>query len=197
MAESQEPDVSRLVELVAQGNQTSFLELYDLFADRVYGLAVYMLRDGMAAEEVTQETFLKLWTSADSFRPGRGRFSTWLLTIARRTAIDRIRRESRRPEIAEDLDVEADWTREFSNPASDSEEARWRALYFSLNELPPEQRRAVTLSYYHGLSHSEIAAYLEIPLGTAKTRIRLGLQKLRASWLEPDSNASESADQAV
>lgn len=184
----------QLVERVARGDRQSFLALYDRFADRVYGLAVYMLQDGMAAEEVTQETFLKFWTSADSFRSDRGKFSTWLLTIARRTAIDRIRAESRRPEIAEDLDIEADWKPEFSHPASDSEESRWRTLYFSLRELPPEQRRALTLSYYHGLSHSEIASYLDIPLGTAKTRIRLGLQKLRASWFGTGANASKSAD---
>lgn len=197
VADTQGPDVPLLVEKVATGDRQSFLELYDQFADRVYGLAVYMLHDEMAAEEVTQETFLKFWNSAASFRSDRGRFSTWLLTIARRTAIDRIRRESRRPEIAEDLDVEADWKTEFSQPASGSEEARWRTLYFSLNELPVEQRHAVTLSYYHGLSHSEIASYLDIPLGTAKTRIRLGLQKLRASWLESESDASKSAEGAV
>lgn len=183
-------EVAELVRRVAQGDRGSFLDLYDQFSSDVYGLALYMLHDEMAAEEVTQETFLKVWTSADTYKPNRGKFSSWLLTIARRTAIDRLRKDSRRPEIAEHVDVEAEWRPELTKPASDSEEARWRSLYFSLQELPVEQRKAVTLSYYHGLSHSEIAAYLDIPLGTAKTRIRLGLQKLRDSWFRGEGDTS-------
>ncbi len=184
-------DIPRLVRQVAQGDRKSFLALYDRYSPKVYGLAVYMLKDKMTAEEVTQETFLKLWTSADKFEPGRGKFSSWLLTIARHTAIDHIRKRSRRPDIAEDIDIEAEWRSEFSHPVSGSEESRWRSLYFSLQELPSEQRKAVTLSYYHGLSHSEIASFLDVPLGTAKTRVRLGLQKLRDSWFSKETDASD------
>lgn len=184
-------DPSELVQRVANGDQEAFMRLYDLFADKVYGLALYILKTPQAAEEVSQETFVKLWTSADSFRPDRGRFSSWLLTIARRTAIDRIRRLDRRPNIADGLDIEADWNADLRQPGSGGEEARWRTMYFALQELPEEQRQAIVLSYYHGLSHSEIATHLGIPLGTAKTRIRLGMQKLRDRWLDPGPDTSK------
>lgn len=165
--------------------------LYDLFASKVYGLALYLTKDEAMAEEVSQETFVKLWTSADTFRSGRGSVSAWLLTIARRTAIDRFRKQGRRPEIVENMEVEADWNPVMGAPLSDTEESRWRTLYFALRELPVEQRQAIVLSYYHGLSHSEIASHLEIPLGTVKTRIRLGMEKLRESWFRVDPERSK------
>jgi RNA polymerase sigma-70 factor (ECF subfamily) len=183
-----------LVHRIAEGDQEAFLQLYDQFSSRVYGLAVYISKDENAAEEITQETFIKLWTSADTFKRQRGRVSSWLLTIARRTAIDWHRRQSRKPPIAEEIEVEADWDPAFSEPLSHSEESRWRSLYFALKALPIEQRQAVVLSYYHGLSHSQIAQQLNIPLGTAKTRIRLGMQKLREGWFEDRPDTSKTDD---
>lgn len=186
-----ETDPSELVRQVAAGDRSAFMKLYDLFASKVYGLALYLTKDEALAEEVSQETFVKLWTSADTFRSGRGSVSAWLLTIARRTAIDRFRKQDRRPEIAENVEVEADWNPVMGEPLSDTEESRWRTLYFALQELPVEQRQAIVLSYYHGLSHSEIASHLEIPLGTVKTRIRLGMEKLRESWFRVDPERSK------
>jgi RNA polymerase sigma-70 factor (ECF subfamily) len=185
--------VPELVRRVANGDQSAFLQLYDRYASRVFGLAVHITRHGATAEEVTQETFLKLWTSAGTFRPEQGRFSSWLLTITRRTAIDRLRYESRRPTAQAGIDVEADWLTSLASTGSQGQEARWQSLRFALQALPPEQRSVIQLSYYFGLSHSEIADYLDIPLGTAKTRIRLGMEKLRDAWLEGDSDASEPA----
>lgn len=176
---------------VAAGDRDAFMQIYDLFASRVYGLALYLTKDEAAAEEVSQETFVKVWTSADTFNSGRGSFSAWLLTIARRTAIDRFRKQDRRPDIAESVEIEADWNPAMGAPLSNTEESRWRTLYFALQELPQEQRQAIVLSYYHGLSHSEIASHLEIPLGTAKTRIRLGMEKLRESWFGAFSDKSK------
>lgn len=175
---------------VAAGDKRAFSHVYDLYADRVYGLVLSILKDESSAEEVSQEVFVKVWSSAGTFRPDRGKVSSWLLTIARRAAIDRLRKGDRRPQVAPGIEVEADWDPRMGEPLSDSEEARWRTLYFALQELPVEQRKAIVLSYYHGLSHSEIAAQLDIPLGTAKTRIRLGMEKLREAWF----GSSERSD---
>ncbi|MDX1600709.1 MAG: sigma-70 family RNA polymerase sigma factor [Anaerolineales bacterium] len=190
-------DADELVEMVVEGDRRAFAELYNRFSDQVFGLARYVTRHEPTAEEVTQETFLKLWRKADTYRSGRGKFSTWLLTIAKRTAIDRLRKEDRRPDVAEAVDVEAEWRPAMSNPGSDSEEARWRSLYFALHDLPDEQRQAIALAYYQDMSHSQIAEYLGIPLGTVKTRIRLGMQKLRAAWQTADSNRSDSGESDV
>lgn len=197
MSTESERDVEELVEQVVQGDRRAFAELYDRFSDQVFGLARYVTHHEPTAEEVTQETFLKLWRKADTFRSGRGKFSTWLLTIAKRTAIDRLRKEDRRPDVAEAVDVEAEWRPAMSNPGSGSEEARWRSLYFALHDIPDEQRQAIALAYYQDMSHSQIAEYLGIPLGTVKTRIRLGMQKLRAAWQTAESNTSNSGDSDV
>jgi RNA polymerase sigma-70 factor (ECF subfamily) len=186
------PDPDHLAQLVAGGDREAFLQLYELFSPRVYGLALYMVKDPKLAEEISQETFIKLWTAAGTFRPKRGRFATWLLTIARRTAIDRLRRQSRRPPIADEVDPADDWNLDLAQASSGTEESRWHTLYFALQELPPAQRQAIVLSYYHGLSHSEIATHLGIPLGTAKTRIRLGMEKLRTSWFGSGAGGSKS-----
>ncbi len=193
MSEDSKHDIAELVGRVADGDRRAFRRLYDQYADQVYGLARYVTRHDQTAEEVTQETFIKLWRKAGSYRPRRGKFSTWLLTIAKRTAIDRLRREDRRPEIAEAVDIEADWRPALSNPGAGDEEARWRSLYFALHDLPDEQRQAVSLAYYQDMSHSQIAEYLGIPLGTVKTRIRLGMQKLRDGWLSSEDDKSNSA----
>jgi RNA polymerase sigma-70 factor (ECF subfamily) len=172
-----------LVASVMDGDHAAFAELYDRYADRVFGLALKILGQEMAAEEVTQETFLKLWTRARTFRLERGAFSSWLLTIARRQALDRIRYHSYRPEYpASDSMEEGRWEG-LVDPQSRSSEARWRAVGFALRALPPEQRHVIELAYYYGLTQREIAEQVEIPLGTVKTRVRLGMKKLRAAWL--------------
>jgi RNA polymerase sigma-70 factor (ECF subfamily) len=180
-----------LVRLVAQGNQNAFLELYDHYSSRVYGLAIRMLGEEMAAEEVTQDTFLKLWTRADSYSPLKGTLLTWLLTITRRTAIDRIRLENRRPDLGGVTQPDALWAT-LPAPHSATQESRWRSLHFAVLELPDEQRQVIELAYFHGMSQSQIADYLEIPLGTVKTRVRLSMDKLRQSWMVDDSTDPNS-----
>lgn len=197
MSKDPDNDIDALVAQVAAGDRRAFAELYDRFSEQVFGLVRYVTRHEPTAEDVTQETFLKLWQKADSYRPGRGKFSTWLLTIAKRTAIDRLRKQDRRPDVAEAIDVEADWRPALSNPGSGGDEARWRSLYFALHDIPDEQRQAIALAYYQGMSHSQIASYLGIPLGTVKTRIRLGMQKLRRAWLDSEGDASESGTDDV
>lgn len=168
---------------VAEQDRTAFLRLYDRYASKVYGLALRMLRDRMNAEEVTQDAFLRLWTRAETFKPSRGRLLSWLLTVTRRLALDRFRLQSRRPPVVEAANPAEDWYVKV-DPLSETEEARWASLRFAVLDLPEEQRTAIELAYYHGLSHRQIAEQLKIPLGTAKTRIRLGMDKLRQAWLE-------------
>jgi len=178
-----QPD-SELALRVAAGDRAAFLALYDRYAGRVYGLCLRMLQEPAAAEEVSQETFLKLWARAGQFDPRHGALVSWLLTIARRSALDRIRREARRPQLqAADSD---DRLSRIPDPSSESEEARWGSLRLALQEIPGEQRSAIELAYYHGMSHRDIAEFLDIPLGTVKTRIRLGMKRLRRLWLQPE-----------
>jgi RNA polymerase sigma-70 factor (ECF subfamily) len=186
MTPKNQHDDAHFASQVAQGDREAFITLYDLHAPRVYALALRMLGEQMAAEEVTQDTFLKLWTRANKFSAQKGNLLTWLLTITRRTAIDRIRLENRRPEFGNPTDPEDTW-RFSPDPSSQTEEARWRSMHFALQELPPEQRQAIELAYYQGMSQSQIADYLKIPLGTIKTRVRLGMDKLRQIWLRDKS----------
>ena len=180
-------DDNELIRLVAQRNREAFIALYDRYAGRAFALALRMLGEQMAAEEVVQDTFLKLWTRADTFSQHKGTFLAWLLTITRRTALDRIRLESRRPEFGNPMDPEDTW-RFSPDPDSQTDEARWRSLHFAIQDLPDEQSQAIQLAYYHGMSQSQIADHLQIPLGTIKTRLRLGMDKLRQIWLSEKSN---------
>lgn len=181
--------IHELVAGVCAGDRQAFLALYDAFSSRVYGLAMYMLREHMAAEDVTQETFLKLWTRADTFQPGRGRFVTWLLAIARRTALDRLRKDSRRPQIT-DLDSDPAQASQIPEPSSLSSDSRWRTIPLALDDLPDEQMQVIRLAFYFSLSQSQIAETLDIPLGTVKTRIRLGMDKLRLALHPGDGHAN-------
>lgn len=174
-----------LARRVAAGDRAAFSALYDRFASRVYGLCLHMLREPAAAEEVSQETFLKVWARAGQFDPRRGALLSWILVIARRSALDRLRWETRRPALLDSRGA-GDPLVHLPDPLSQSDEARWRSLWLALQDLPDEQRTALELAYYQAMSHGEIAEYLGIPLGTVKTRIRLGMDRLRRIWLAPE-----------
>jgi RNA polymerase sigma-70 factor (ECF subfamily) len=185
-----------LIHRVAQADPRAFLLLYDRFAARVYGLALRMIGNAMGAEDVAQEAFLKVWSRAGSYRAERGSLIAWILTITRRTALDRLRSEARRSSPADPLDPESILL-ELPDPRTNSTEARWRSLHLMLTDLPAEQRQVIDLAFYSGLSHSQIADHLGLPLGTVKTRLRLGMERLRQAWLapeadEPDRSASRT-----
>lgn len=177
---------AELASQVAKGDERAFIALYDRYSNRVYTLLLHMLHDPMAAEEVLQETFLRLWSRAEQFDPGRGSFVVWLLTIARRTALERLRFESHRPVLA-DSDEPSTLLENIPEPETTSEEARWRSLHLAVQSLPEEQRQVIELAYYQGMSQSEIAEMLDLPLGTVKTRIRAGMFRLREQWLEGEN----------
>ena len=176
------PTDSELAQQVAQRDEGAFLALYDRFAARVYALAIRVLGDAMMAEEATQDTFLKLWSRARQFIPAKGELSSWLLAIAHHTAQDRLRLESRRLPASNAKDPEETW-QVITDGNTSGSEARWRSLYFAVQSLPSEQRQLIDLAYYKGMSQSEIAEALGLPLGTVKTRLRTAMQSLRREWL--------------
>lgn len=177
------PDDHQLVMQVSKGNEHAFLTLYDRYAARVFALTLRVLEDTMLAEEVTQDTFLKLWSRARQFNPHKGSLAPWLLTIAHRTAIDRLRLENRR--LPASNREEPDQTL-FTLPDKTtlSGEARWRSLYFAVQSLSEEHRQVIDLAYYKGMSQSEISELLGWPLGTVKSRVRAAMQALRRHWFQ-------------
>ncbi|MBD0329478.1 MAG: sigma-70 family RNA polymerase sigma factor [Thermoleophilia bacterium] len=164
---------SRLVVRVAAGDGNAFEELYRRYARPVYALALRRLGDREGAEEAVQETFAAVWRSARSFRPERGGASSWLYAIARNAVIDRFRA---RPEpVAEPPDEAADEPGPGERVESDW--LAWR-VHYAVAELPDREREVIELAYWSGLSQSEVAARLRLPLGTVKTRTRSALARL-------------------
>ncbi|MDJ0338204.1 sigma-70 family RNA polymerase sigma factor [Cryobacterium sp. PH31-O1] len=164
---------------VAHGDQAAFGELYDQIAPRVLGLVKRLLVDHAQSEEVTQEIFLEIWQSASRYEPTRGGASTWILTMAHRRAVDRIRSSQagrdRDTKIGiRDLAVAYDQVAETVEVRIEHERVEK-----AMTRLTQLQRQAVSLAYYGGFSHSEVAEQLHIPLGTVKTRLRDGLIRLR------------------
>ncbi|GAA4750972.1 ECF RNA polymerase sigma factor SigK [Amnibacterium soli] len=164
---------------VATGDKQAFAELYDSTSARVYGLVKRLLVDPAQAEEVTQEIYLEIWQTATRYQQERGSAMSWMLTMAHRRAVDRVRAS----QASRDRDTRIgirDYDREYDQVAEHvevtMEGARVKRALQGLTEL---QRQAVQLAYYGGLSHSEIAAELHVPVGTVKTRIRDGMIRLR------------------
>lgn len=174
-------DAAPYLRRIARGDEGALAVLYAQFSGPVYSLALRVLGDPRLAQEVTQDVFLKVWTNPQAWDARRGQFSSWLLTLTRYTAIDHLRRERRRTgrdtELSEQI-AAADDAPEAAPPD------RLRDL---LAHLPDEQRQVVELAYFGGLRHSELAERLGLPLGTVKTRLRLGLSKLRALLDDEDA----------
>ena len=173
---------ARLAGLLRQsswGDESSFAQLYDAVAPRLYGLVLRVVRDPAQSEEVTQEAFLEIWRTAARFHPDKGSALGWMMTIAHRKAVDRVRsaaaagrRDHGYHEANQDVDYDS--TAEAATASLDAERVRQ-----ALRTLTPAQRTAVELAFFGGYTHTEVAAMLGLPLGTAKTRIRDGLIRLR------------------
>jgi len=172
-----------LVALAARSEQSALAELYDRFGRPAYGLALRILRDESLAEDAVQEAFLTLWRTSTRFVPERGKASTWILTLVHRRAVDLVRREERRRADAIDQAPE-----QVSRDAVD-EEALLRLqrerVQDALRKLPDQQREAIELAYYGGFTQSELAERLGQPLGTIKSRMFMGLARLRELLGEP------------
>jgi RNA polymerase sigma-70 factor, ECF subfamily len=172
-------ELAELLRACSLGNETAFAKLYDATAARLFGLVLRTVRDRAQAEEVTQDAYLDIWRNSSRFDPDRGSALSWLMTIGHRKAVDRVRSADaarRRDTAYEALEQDApfDQTVEEAHRNLDGQRVR-RAL----DTLTETQRGALELAYFGGYTHQEVAAMLDLPLGTAKTRIRDGLIRLR------------------
>lgn len=176
-----EADELSLIRQVGSGDHDALGALYDRYGRVMHALAYRMLGSVEEAEEVVTDAWLQAWRTADRFDPARGRVDSWLFLMTRSRALDRLRARERRGTAAEaskDLSLPATW--EANGPETDlMAKERRSELLSALGTLPEAQRRAIELSCVEGYSCSEVALQLGEPLGTVKTRIRLGLSKLR------------------
>ena len=173
------PVLAELLSRCARGDEAAFADLYDATSARAYGLAVRVVRDPAQAQEVTQEAYLDVWRTASRFDSEKGSAVSWLLTIVHRKAVDRVRSAeaaTRRDIAYQDANrvVEHDSTAEAAEASFEA-----RRVRTALAGLTQVQREALTLAYYGGYTHTQVATMLDLPVGTAKTRIRDGLIRLR------------------
>ncbi|MBM7802928.1 RNA polymerase sigma-70 factor (ECF subfamily) [Curtobacterium luteum] len=178
-AEPAPPSPDELLTRVANGDQAAFSDLYDELSGRVLGLVTRLLRDRAQSEEVTQEVFLEVWQQATRFDRSRGTAASWVLTMAHRRAVDRVRAS----QASHDRDTRIG-IRDFESgfdQVTESVEIRieHERVSRALAKLTEFQRQAVQLAYYGGFSHSEMAEQLGVPIGTVKTRLRDGMIRLR------------------
>ncbi|MFQ5539863.1 MAG: RNA polymerase sigma factor [Candidatus Binatia bacterium] len=179
------PDDTALLAQVVEGSEDALLTLHRRYVNLVFSLSIRILGDPMATEEVTQNVFMKVWRDPRAYNPNRGRFSSWLLTVARHASIDHLRHNGRRPKTV--------CTSSEKNPHTAGERMIAKIkphpeanhdLHMLLRHLPVDQRAVIELTYFGGMSQQDIACYMGLPLGTVKTRIRLGMKHLRAMWQE-------------
>ena len=179
-----------LARLIAGGDETAFMAAYDAHASLLYGAITRLLSDREAAAEVVQETFMTLWQRAAQYRPEAGSMRTWLMRIARNRALDRLRAEARRPRLVpvpEAVDAEggpmpgAEAPVDVDDEPGPSLERRWTqaVVRTAVSGMPADERRVLVLAYGEGLSQSQIAARLELPVGTVKSRTRRAMARLR------------------
>ncbi|HEY1807350.1 MAG TPA: sigma-70 family RNA polymerase sigma factor [Acidobacteriaceae bacterium] len=178
------PDAA-LVEQMTAGDESALAALYDRYAGVLYGLLLRILKDTHAAEEVLQDLFLQLWRTASRFDASRGSMTAWLMVIARNRAISRLRRGNRHAVVD---DPEGFLLESAPDPANLEDEAERRQLAGRLRaamaSLPGEQREALELAYFEGMTQTEIAERTGAPLGTVKSRVRAALQSLRQHFDE-------------
>lgn len=185
------PTDEELVQRCAAGDRAALGALYDRYGVLVFSLVVRVLGEGMAAEEVTQDAFLSVWRRSGDYSLQRGRVLPWLLTIARNRAVDELRRRritATHVELADETALQ---------PGLEDVALSRLQVRRALAELPEAQRQALELAYYGGMTQQEIAEYLHTPLGTIKTRMRLGLQRLRAVLDEATVASPQESRQAM
>ena len=177
-------DDEELMQRLAYRDLVAFRALYDRYGNLVYSAALRVVRDAQIAEDMVQEIFLRIWRKPESYVAQRGRFVTWLTSVTRNRAVDEVRSRGRRfrHETASPEEQERELPSSEDDPALTAELSDQRRLILAaLTQIPVEQREIIELAYFGGLTQQEIAERLSQPLGTVKTRIRLGMQKLRAA----------------
>lgn len=173
------PSHEDLIRLVALGDEAAFEALYDAVSARVFGLVRRVVRDPAQSQEVTQEVFVDVWSQASRFDADRGKAMSWILVIAHRRAVDRVR--ASQASTDRDLRQGIKEFRESYDDVADTVETQMEAerVHRALATLTAAQQEAITLAYYGGYTHQEVAELLKIPVGTVKTRIRDGMIRLR------------------
>ncbi len=184
----QDPVWVELLERLAQSDKSALAELYDLSSAAVFGLVLRVVGDRSDAEEVTLDVYMQVWKQAERYDSSRGRVLSWLLTIARSRAIDRLRSRAAK-DRGREQPLDAAGVAEVADAALNPEQSSFEAtrkttVLTALDSLHADQRQAIELAYFAGMSHSEIADRTGQPLGTVKTRIRLGMLRLRKT-LQP------------
>jgi RNA polymerase sigma-70 factor (ECF subfamily) len=180
----EELDDLSLIAAISAGNSRALEALYDRYSAIVYRMALRVVKSQELAEDIVQEVFWRVWRRSSSFERDRGKVAQWLFGIAHNLCIDELRRMRSRP-VSVYEDVEHPLIQQLPDDRIDVAEAAWhseqrRVISTALHQLPAAQRQAIELAYFSGLSHQEIATKLDRPLGTIKTRVRLGLHKLRS-----------------
>ena len=170
-----------LLRRIAAGDRAAFAEFYDRHSTLMFSVACKILNDQSEAQDVLQETFVQVWEKAGKFDPNLGRASSWVATLTRNKSIDRIRASQRRGRLAEEAGVETAIANEAADTANEAVHGhdKARLIQSAITGLPLEQRKAIELAYFSGLTQHEISEQLKEPLGTIKARIRRGLVKLR------------------
>ena len=172
-----------LLAKIGEQDREALATLYDRYGRRVFALAVRMLKDPIGSEEVTQDVFMSLWRRGASYTSKKGKFTTWLFSIAHNRTIDELRKRRRdrsreNDDIDDHLNIQSGDISPADTAIAQSEYAQIRA---AMDELPEEQKNVIELSYFKGLTQTEIASKTGQPLGTVKTRMRLALKKLRSA----------------
>ena len=182
-----------LISFVGQGDAEAFTTLYDRHSHAAFSLAYRMMGERQASEDLAQDAFLKVWRSATSYRPERGSVRTWILSIVHNRGIDQIRSQASRRRRQEEMEASA--------PRSQPSEAfaeTWRnsqrdQIREALNTLPPEQLKILELAYFSGYTHVRISELVDVPLGTVKGRMQLGLKKMRDYFDHPKLTRRQEA----
>jgi RNA polymerase sigma-70 factor (ECF subfamily) len=192
------PDDQTLLARIANGDSQALDLLYERYARAVYSLAVRMVGAGEPAEDVVQETFWRVWRRSSTFQSQRGSVAGWIYGIAHNLSIDELRRQRTRPALVYDTE-EQPVLRDLPDARQDvvasvEEQERRRLIAEALQQITAEQRQALELAYFGGLSQSQIAEQLHSPIGTVKTRIRLGLRKLREILTARNSSAEDGIE---
>ena len=165
--------------LAGDGDAGAFAALYDRHSRASYSLAYRMMGDRQAAEDLVQEAFLGVWRAARSYRAERGSVRTWILSIVHHRGIDQLRSIASRRRVHDKVEATASVAQPSEAFAETWRNSQREQVREALRILPPEQLQVLELAYYSGYSHKEMAALLDLPLGTVKGRMRLGLQKIR------------------
>ena len=188
-------DDAFLIKLIADAQADAIQELFDRYNRLVFSVAFAILGDRSVAEEATLDVFVHVWRGAKTYRPARGKVSTWLIAMTRHHAIDLLRWQDSRPDVHS---LSLDHFLAKNDPAAPDPEThaehslQRERIRAALAQLPEEQRQVLILAYFKGHSHQQIAEVLKQPLGTIKTRIRLAMQKLRQFLLDEDHTADTS-----